>query len=237
MDKAWARYLAVTATVGVYIGLGFWLRPDANTYLLLGIPITLVYQLAVARRPLRALWLPDGSFRVDRWVLPIFAVLIVGPLWTLAEAESAPVVVYSVLTLGTAAGAACALRVMERRWWRELAWMLAILAVVAVIRGDVPGAVHWLLFYLPAGFLVEEVLFRGALDLGSWPGAAWVSLLWGLWHLPILDAVTPLTVAWVLGAQLVLGLGLTWLWRRSGNLAAPASAHAILDSLRNVVGA
>jgi hypothetical protein len=43
----------VRLVVGVYVGLGFPIHPDPNTYLLLGIPITFLFQLVIARRPVR----------------------------------------------------------------------------------------------------------------------------------------------------------------------------------------
>jgi len=57
----------VALVVAVYVALGFIFRPNANAYLLLGMPITVLFQLCVARRPLRELWLREGQpFRFDR---------------------------------------------------------------------------------------------------------------------------------------------------------------------------
>jgi len=49
------HYLNVTAATAVYIGLGFLLHPDPNTYPLIGIPITILFQVFIARRPLKEL--------------------------------------------------------------------------------------------------------------------------------------------------------------------------------------
>jgi hypothetical protein len=59
-------YLVVTALVAAYVALGFVFHLDVNSYLLLGIPLTLGFQVLVARRPRSELWLRDRQFCVDR---------------------------------------------------------------------------------------------------------------------------------------------------------------------------
>ncbi len=105
----------------------------------------------------------------------------------------------------------------------------------------------------PIGFVVEEVLFRGALDtylhLGE-PGTGWwsaifVSALWGLWHLP--DAANPAqwgyiphffsTMVGLLVAQIAVGVPLSLWWRKSGNLVVTDTTHAFLEALRSVLAA
>jgi hypothetical protein len=60
------RYLQVLALVVVWIAIGFYFRVDANSYLLLGVPLTVVFQLAVARRRLSALWVRDAANGLGR---------------------------------------------------------------------------------------------------------------------------------------------------------------------------
>ncbi|MBA2319768.1 MAG: CPBP family intramembrane metalloprotease [Deltaproteobacteria bacterium] len=88
------------------------------------------------------------------------------------------------------------------------------------------------LLYIPMVFVLEEVFFRGALDTyargphlaNDRTLAVFVSLLWGVWPLPLVVAVSGLTqLPIILGFHLILGLLLTFPWRRSGNLAVPAS--------------
>jgi hypothetical protein len=76
-----------------------------------------------------------------------------------------------------------------------------------------------------AGF-GEEMLFRGVLQaalcdwLGTWPGLAIASVIFGLFH--------PFTPFYILLATLVGAyLGAVWLW--SENLLAPIIAHATYD--------
>ena len=114
--------------------------------------------------------------------------------------------------------------------------------------GDVAGAVVASLIavatYLPVVFVMEEVLFRGAIDAylhGSTPGpdrstALYGSALWGLWHLPVASiGLGLLTVPYLIAAHGAIGYVLVLAWRRTGNLAVPGIAHAVSDALRNAV--
>ena len=98
--------------------------------------------------------------------------------------------------------------------------------------------------YLPAVFVLEEVLFRGVVDTylhGSTPGldrasALYGSALWGIWHLPVaFVSLGVLTIPYLVIVHSVLGYVLATSWRRTGNLAAPGIAHAVTDALRNAV--
>ena len=98
----------------------------------------------------------------------------------------------------------------------------------------------------PGYYVIEEVLFRGVLDShvqhegerhGLWT-AIFVSLLWGSWHLPVIEAVAPdastgEVLAGLYVMQGLVGPFLSYWWRRSGNLLVPAVTHDFLDSLRN----
>ncbi len=57
LDGRPARTTIATAVIGGYIALGLVFRLGAEAYLLLGIPITIGFQILVVRRPLRSLWL------------------------------------------------------------------------------------------------------------------------------------------------------------------------------------
>ena len=91
--------------------------------------------------------------------------------------------------------------------------------------------------------MLEEVTFRGALDAHvQHPGeghgitpAAVVSVLWGLWHLPLADPAAPLwlTLTQLIVVHGVIGVLLSCAWRRTGTLAAPGVAHALIDAVRN----
>jgi len=100
-------------------------------------------------------------------------------------------------------------------------------------------------------FVLEEVVFRGAIDShlcepsdkpedrAAWISAIFVSLLWGMWHLPIVpktEGVPLITVIFSLAAvHTAVGIPLSMCWRRSGTLVLPAAAHALIDAYRDAV--
>jgi hypothetical protein len=97
------------------------------------------------------------------------------------------------------------------------------------------SVLKWLAIYFPATFLIEEVAFRGALDAHvNHPGegrgfgsALFVSALWGLWHLPVADGMPfSLLVLSLVTWHCVVGVLLSFAWRRSVPVAAPESCVA-----------
>jgi membrane protease YdiL (CAAX protease family) len=120
---------------------------------------------------------------------------------------------------------------------------------------DALQGIQSLLILLPVMFMMEEVAFRGAIDshvrhpgerhgLGSTVygivSAIAVSVLWGLWHLPIVPLPPHMSVIlWVVMVvhlEVAVGPFLSLFWRRSGNLMVPGFAHAMMDSVRNALG-
>lgn len=69
--------------------------------------------------------------------------------------------------------------------------------------------------------------------------ALFVSAAWGVWHLPYVYGTQPLGV--LIGQLLIyhcaIGVPLSFARRRSGNLALPAGAHALMDALRDGLAA
>ncbi len=259
------RYTVVVFVVGLYIILGFLLHLDVNTYLLLGIPFTVLFQLFIAHHPLRELWLLHGQpLRFDVWTMAWLILFLIGPVLTIREGIQAgdwPVMVYGTAALVGALGAALAFRVLGGKNLRQLGLVLIVMALIGLVRlllqRSTAGAtaqdleagtllrvgLESLLFYVPAVFVVEEVFFRGALDSYlqrgehgiGWASAAFVSVIWGLWHMPIVGPLSIAVILQLIGTQLVIGLILSWLWRRTGNLAMPGAMHAALDTVRNVL--
>ncbi len=218
------RLVEGTAFVGVWIALGYLLPVDANTYILLGVPLTVAFQLWVRHRPLRELWMRDGVDRVrlDRAGLAMALLLAVTPVVTLVQALGAgswSMAVWAVTAAGGAVPAAWAFRrtrlvtTVLYALPTVLAGGLAITAlslVQPVASGrpvDLLGMLGVGLFsalqYLPAVFVLEEVAFRGALDAhvqhpgerGGVATAVLFSAAWGAWHLPV--STTPGQPLWV----------------------------------------
>ena len=114
------------------------------------------------------------------------------------------------------------------------------------------AGIEQLLLLIPVMFMMEEVAFRGAIDshvrhpgeshdVGSTvygvASAIVVSVLWGLWHYPIIPHASVIqVVATLLLLQVAVGPFLSLFWRRSGNLMVPGFAHATADSVRNALG-
>jgi hypothetical protein len=85
------RVLEVVALVAVWMALGWLLGVDPNGYLLLGIPLTLAFQLLVRRRPVRELWVRDGDrFALDRVAVLVAVLLMVVPAVMLVRAPWPP---------------------------------------------------------------------------------------------------------------------------------------------------
>jgi membrane protease YdiL (CAAX protease family) len=108
------------------------------------------------------------------------------------------------------------------------------------------AALQYFLLALPAWFVAEEVFFRGGMDSflhrpndhHPWVSATFISLLWGLWHLPFYSRDWAASgrdhrllncLAFSLGA-VPLGIPLSLAWRRSGLLLIPALVHAFIDA-------
>jgi membrane protease YdiL (CAAX protease family) len=260
-----ARRLAECITfVALWVGLGVAYRLDANTYLLLGVPLTALFQLLVRRAPLRALWVRRAPpFRLGPRAVAVSAALAAYPLClfvtSLGAADSRVLLLYFV---AAAAGAVCTGYSLQYARPDTGRWLLVCLAsaggsaLVLMLLGALGPLVprtpaemlaigsRSLLLYLPAVFVIEEVTFRGALDAHAHhPGepegvgsAICVSALWGLWHYPIVPAGEPLrTVAQLLIVHIPVGVGLSLCWRKSGNLLVPGVTHAAIDAVRNAV--
>jgi membrane protease YdiL (CAAX protease family) len=273
IDSAPRRYVEALAFVTIWMAIGWIFRLGVNAYLLLGVPLVALFQLFIRRQPLATLWARDAtSFRLG-WVGIGLAVLLIlapgynlvvvalpGKLWILC-------LWYLCASAGAVFGAfaLCQQRLGDTR--RALPSFIAaviigsgLMVVGSLARG------HWIgmlpsklsfqlkqfLLYFPVLFVLEEVVFRGALDShvyqtsrngqakGSpWLSAIFVSALWGIWHLPTrsIPSVTAF-VALILAAIIfhtLIGVPLSFCWRTSGTLALPAAAHALIDAYRNVL--
>jgi hypothetical protein len=263
-DARRRRLLEGTAFVVVWMALGYAFPGNDLVYLLVGVPLTIGFQLLVRQRPLRELWVRDSTrFTLDRRGLVLASLLVVAPVYYGAQALPGAngwlIGWYAAAIIG-AAGAAFALRATT-----AAAMLRAAMVPMAVGAGGmaaVLGGIHlatgtpvhvlavlgivakYLLLYFPLTFLIEEVAFRGALDAHvhhagegrPWRSALFVSALWGLWHLPISGGLPlPLLVLELLAVHCLIGVPLSFAWRRTRNLAGPAFAHSAIDAVRNAL--
>src|SRR5438874_8547291 len=100
------RYAEALACVAAWMSLGRLLHLDANQYLLLGVPITLLFQLLVRRQPVRALWVREAPpFRLGWQGVVIAVVLALVPMLELLGQLAAGDWVLSLYSLCQIAGA------------------------------------------------------------------------------------------------------------------------------------
>jgi Type II CAAX prenyl endopeptidase Rce1-like len=175
--------------VGVWIALGYALRLPADPYLLLGVPLTVVFQLLVRRRPIRAAWVREApSWRISWQGWVVAAVLAVLPAYFLVtralsgewEWVSGAWMTCALAGAVVAGYAVTHLRREESR--QGLRWLASavIAGTLIMLVSTLPGllaldgpppvtdmllaAVQALLLYTAVTFVLEEVAFRGVLD-------------------------------------------------------------------------
>jgi membrane protease YdiL (CAAX protease family) len=256
------RCAAATLIVAVWMALGWLLGADANTYLIMGVPLMVAFQLGVRRRPLHTLWVRNAShFQLGRIGSAAAVALAAAPAWVLARMIGAGTpdlvrVAWLVCALVGAVAAGFALRHVRAVTVRALLGCLATAGSIGAALmiatwfarsspapAGVAVGVKWFLLYLPVCFVLEEVFFRGMLDAyvhqpdetRGWSSAVFVSILWALWHLPIVPGAGAVMVPGLLVIHVAIGVPLALYWRRSGNLFVPATAHAFIDAVRNAL--
>jgi membrane protease YdiL (CAAX protease family) len=247
--------------VAHWMAIGFALGGNPVAYLLLGAPLTVAFQLAVVRRPLREMWVRTGPpFRLDRVASAIAGTLTILPSILLVQAIRTGDLTRAAWMVPALVGcpiAGYAVRQLHRsQLWPALRWIgigtligfaFLVLSLIEVgLPRDGASSVlgltgQMLVLYLPVVFVLEEVTFRGCLDSHlhhagesrGWASALFVSAIWGLWHLPLASSVTVTTVLSVLVVHCSIGVALSFAWRRTGNLTVPGAAHAIIDAIRD----
>jgi len=272
------RCLHAMAFVGIWMAIGWLFHLDANSYLVVGVPLVVAFQLLVRKKPLVTLWVRDApGFRLNIWGIALGLALAVSPaielIQTLRGADwrsYTPEILWYLCCMIGAFGAAFAFSHFTRRIWKELGFcagtagtigcltmLLTFTArLVAKHMHHTPVTFNWsnaltglesFVLYVPVCFVLEEVVFRGAIDShvfqpgdkGQWWTAFFVSTLWGWWHLPIAGGkgITQLLTLIVLlpCIHIAVGVFLSLSWRRSGNLAVPATVHAFIDAVRNML--
>lgn len=258
------RWIQSLVFIGLWMAVGWAWNLDDNSYLLLGVPLVVLFQLFIRRQPLAALWVrradrvrlgPVGwtvglllallpatelvmSFRQVPWSIILWnAAAVLGAFGAGFAAENFDRPAQRALLhgLATAGVLGCTLMLATAAWRHSLAFSPASLH----------EGLRSFLVYIPVCFVLEEVVFRGAVDShvhqpgesGPWWSATAVAALWGLWHLPTIPLDGALQ--WiVVGLTLILihiptGIFLSRAWRLGGNLLAPAIVHALIDAVRN----
>jgi hypothetical protein len=261
------RHAAVALFVGFWMLCGWAADLNANAYLVLGVPLVVLFQRFVAGRPLAALWVA-GADRVTlgRKAIAIAILLALAPLASLVTqrpiATDWAITWWFACAIVGAAGAAFALRKSRGAALKRalpLAWGAAMVGCATIAwfalqggRSPLPQLSGFLVLvlqffiYLPAMFVLEEVVFRGALDAyitrdantseAGLISAIYISIFWSLWHLPIAPQYQNAAgVATLLVVHVPIGILLSYTWRTSGTLLLPAVVHSLVDAYRNVI--
>ncbi len=117
VDRRLARAIVATLVIGGYMALGFAFRLSAEGYLLVGIPITVAFQVLVVRRPLRALWLRSTpAMTFTRRSITAVVVVAIAPAAIVIRGvrDGDPVLAaYGLAAIVGAVGAVYAMRAMD----------------------------------------------------------------------------------------------------------------------------
>jgi membrane protease YdiL (CAAX protease family) len=260
------RYLIVFGVVCGWIALGWIFNLGPINYLLIGIPLLAIFQLGIARRPLSELWIrPAAPAPFPWWGYLVAAAFMVVPVVKLIRLPGNMPwniqVWYGCAMLG-AIPLAFTITRFSSATLRSLLLCLATGGVLGVMKmlggawlthhltgltaGRTWFGTQQFLLLLPVCFVVEEVFFRGGLDSYlhqpgdrlPWLSAAFLSSLWGWWHLPVsgIHGILPFMMALLTLPllHLVTGIPYSLFWRRSGSLLVPATTHALVDAVRNM---
>jgi hypothetical protein len=222
------RYLIVATIVMGYTALGIGLHLNTDAYLLLGIPILLIFQLAIHRQPIRTLWVRDGPpIEVDAGLAILWIALAIVPAYSAATATESGNLTHAALSVAAvvgAFGAAYAIRSARPQTGVQLVFCSltvgALALVPSLLSAIAPSLLH--------------------LHISGRAPASEPTAVWPIVHLPgqvesgvdgshLLSVVVSL-----LAAQIVIGVPLSLWWRASGNLIVPDTAHAFLEAIRTV---
>ena len=263
------NYIHALLFVVVYVALGYLLKLDANVYLLIGIPLAIVFQLFVRKQPLYKLWVRDSSdFRFGKLGVALALVFVIEPIRQIVVMcmhgkPDAVVIIYLSVAIVGAFAAGFGFSRFNRKVFKQLllcvliaggigiGLMLLTAFATSIAKGEpmhfnFKKGISSLLIYIPVCFVMEEVVFRGMLDTHVNPqqnpkdilSALFVSVLWGLWHLPTYHgsaANLPLVATTYIIVHSLVGVPLSIFWRRSGNLGTTAFTHAFIDAIRNAL--
>src|SRR5579871_6365906 len=80
-SKSYVNYIQAFLFVGVFITLGYIPKLDPNIYLLMGIPLTIAFQVFVRKQPVYKLWVRDRpNFKLSKLAIVIILAFIAEPV-------------------------------------------------------------------------------------------------------------------------------------------------------------
>ena len=205
--NATRKYIEVLTFVALWMAFGWIFNLDTNSYLLIGIPLVVLFQRFVCQRPLRQLWVRDAAaFRLGPVGIVIAVLLILAPgydfIFVAVPKKSWIVALWLLCAMAGAVFAAFAITQQRASAARRAlpSFISAVLIGVAIMAASalanhhdigVPFSKLFLLLkqfllYFAVTFVLEEVAFRGALDSHIYQpptdgqqrgGSAWLSAI------------------------------------------------------------
>jgi membrane protease YdiL (CAAX protease family) len=184
MDVA-RRYTEVLAFVALWMALGWIFHLDANSYLLIGVPLVVLFQRFIRKRPLQQLWVRDaGAFRLGLVGIVIAVLLMLAPgydlIFVVVPKKWWVVGLWFLCALAGAVFAAFAITQQRATAARRAlpSFISAVLIGVAIMAASALARHHYIsvplpklfallkqfLLYFAVSFVLEEAAFRGALD-------------------------------------------------------------------------
>jgi membrane protease YdiL (CAAX protease family) len=185
------RIAEAAAFVGAWMAIGFVLHLDVNAYLVIGVPLTVGFQVFVRRRPLTEAWVRGdaavyGGAKRTALIAGVVAACAGVVVFSLITApHGLVIVIWSIAALCGCVGLVYALRRANRETVRAGLHCLATGGTIGVLfvlvgtafratahafgRVPAPGYRAWsgfvcLAAYFAVSFVIEEVTFRGVLD-------------------------------------------------------------------------
>ena len=132
------RYAIVALFVAIYIALGYIFNLNANEYLLLGIPLTILFQLIIVKQPIYKLWVRDEEkFKLSPTALLIAIGFMILPVYKIIHSFEEGT--FSFISLGiniaVMSGAVAAGFAFTRLTKQTLKELLLCLGIVLLIKG------------------------------------------------------------------------------------------------------
>jgi hypothetical protein len=184
MDGA-RRYIEVLAFVALWMALGWMFHLKTNSYLLIGVPLVVLFQRFVRQRPLRQLWVRDAAaFRLGLVGSVIAVLLILAPgydlIFVAVPKKSWIVVLWFLCAVAGAVFAAFAITQQRASAARRAlpSFISAVLIGMVIMAASALASHHDIgvplsklslllkqfLLYFTLTFVLKGVAFRGALD-------------------------------------------------------------------------
>lgn len=181
------KYIQITIFIIIYISLGFLLKLDGNQYLLIGIPLSLIFQVFVRKKSIKSAWLrTDEKFDFNYKSILYIILFCIYPCYQIFKmCTNGPYIItrilYNLCIILGSFGFSYAVSNLTKKTAKETLLCLltsGILGVLisfggafvksylnsTVINFNFESFFTSILTYVPIVFVLEEVIFRGILD-------------------------------------------------------------------------